>query len=227
MLAAALDLTVPQSCAGCGRNGLVWCPGCAASCAGASAVVPGTVPTRAASPHRGPAGRAVVAYKEEGIRRLRGPLSDLLARSVRDVLDDLDRPDREAVWLVPIPTRRSARRARGADPVAELAARAARLLRRAGAPANRCPGLVHVRDSIDQLGLDASQRRANVAGSMRGMPVPDGAIVLVDDVTTTGATLAEAARALRASGHADRAIGAATITWSAAGRHLASGQHRD
>ncbi|MGB8020759.1 MAG: hypothetical protein WCF04_05980 [Candidatus Nanopelagicales bacterium] len=182
---------------------------------------------RAASLHQGPAGRAVVAFKEDGVRQLGGPLSALLARSVRDVLDDLGWEGGQPVWLVPIPTRRSARRARGADPIADLAARAARQLRSAGIPANRCPGLIHVRDSIDQMGLGASQRLANVAGTLRGAPMPGGMLVLVDDVTTTGATLAEAARALWASGHRDRVLGAATITWSAVGRHLASGEHRD
>jgi predicted phosphoribosyltransferase len=52
----------------------------------------------------------------------------------------------------------------------------------------------------DSAGLDAAERRANLAGRFRPLPaaVPDDArLVLVDDVVTSGATLTEAARELR------------------------------
>jgi predicted amidophosphoribosyltransferase len=53
----------------------------------------------------------------------------------------------------------------------------------------------------DSAGLDAVQRRANLAGRYRARPGAPGArVVLVDDVVTSGATLTEAARALRAAG---------------------------
>jgi predicted amidophosphoribosyltransferase len=57
----------------------------------------------------------------------------------------------------------------------------------------------------DQAGLDHRERRANLAGSMAVAPgaesVLAGAdVVLVDDVVTTGATLAEARRALHTGG---------------------------
>jgi predicted amidophosphoribosyltransferase len=94
-----------------------------------------------------------------------------------------------------------------------------------GVPANRAAVLVHVRASVDQVGLSRAQRAANVAGTLAARPLPPGTVVLVDDVTTTGATLVEAARSLRAVG-ADR-LGAATVTWAGPGRHLASGPGRD
>lgn len=175
--------------------------------------MPGPVPVRAAALHSEPAGRAVVAFKERSVRRLAGPLGAMLARSVRDLLADVDPPADLPIWLVPVPSRRAARRERGADHAEVLAGRAAAQLRRAGIPANRFPALRHVRTSRDQLGLDRTQRRANVAGTLGARAAPPGLVLVVDDVTTTGATLTEAVRALRAAGV--RVEGAATVTWAA------------
>ena len=86
------------------------------------------------------------------------------------------------------------------DHTAVLAARAARDLRRAGWNAHRCRLLRQAGPSRDQVGLDRSQRRANVAGTLLAVRTPPpGLLVVVDDVTTTGATLEEAVRALRAA----------------------------
>jgi len=61
--------------------------------------------------------------------------------------------------------------------------------------------LLRGRDTPSQTGLDRAGRRANVADAfvLRGDP-PRGRVWLVDDVVTTGATLGEAARRLRAGG---------------------------
>jgi hypothetical protein len=50
----------------------------------------------------------------------------------------------------------------------------------------------------DSAGLSAVERRANLAGSFRlaGQPPADAAVVLADDVVTSGATLTAAAAAL-------------------------------
>jgi predicted amidophosphoribosyltransferase len=83
--------------------------------------------------------------------------------------------------------------------------------RRAGL---RCERLLAIaRVAADQRGLDRAARRRNVENSLRARDVAGLRIVVIDDVVTTGATLEEAARALRAGGA--EVIGAATIASTA------------
>lgn len=109
------------------------------------------------------------------------------------------------VTLVPVPSARRAVAARGHDPVRRLALAAARELRRAGLPARALAVLRHRRAVEDQAGLNAGQRLANLRGSLELVPgahrlLAGGQTVVVDDLITTGASLAEAARTVRARG---------------------------
>src|SRR5437899_3540568 len=138
-----------------------------------------------------------------------------LARSADDLAEavaGIALPGRDAAWLVPVPLGRQRLRERGYNQ-SERLARA--LARRWRGPVVDL--LARVRETATQTALTPEARLANVAGAfaMRnadcGMRngasslnfafrIPNSALILVDDVFTTGATLAEAARALERGG---------------------------
>jgi predicted amidophosphoribosyltransferase len=166
----------------------------------------------AAAPYAGPLREALVAFKDHGRWTLRAPLGDLLARSVAASVLDLTVP---RVVLVPVPSSLESARQRDGDHVRELALRAASALRRAGADVRVVRALSPPRRRRDQVGLGRADRAANLDGTLRptsgalALRRPDAVVLLVDDLVTTGATLAEASRALRTVGVAP--AGAAVV----------------
>ena len=214
--AALADLLLPRVCAGCGVPGAVLCAGCCAlltrpRLAQPRRHLPGFPPTVAAAGYAGPVRPAVLAFKEHGRSELAGPLGAALALAVAAVLTGLPGAPDGPVLLVPVPSSAAAVRRRGRDHLAELADAAAEELRAAGLPARtvRALGRAPGRGVRDSAGLGALERQANLAGRFRarslaaGLP-PSGRLVLVDDVVTSGATLTEAARALRSAGDTPR-----------------------
>jgi len=158
------------------------------------------VPVVAAGRYAGGLRVAVLHYKERGRHDLADPLAALLAGAAAGLIA----PGTGTV-LVPVPSSRAAARRRGGDHVHRLARRAGRRL---GVPV--VPVLRLVRAVRDSAGLGAGERQANLSGAMAARPaVPGAAAVIVDDIVTSGATLAESVRALRSSGWL--VAGAATL----------------
>ncbi|WP_146211093.1 ComF family protein [Quadrisphaera granulorum] len=198
----------------------------------AGTTVRGAPPTWAATAYEGAVQRAVVAWKDRDRTDLSRWLGPALASSVLAALEQTEHlvpellapasslsreasgPGRPAsVLLVPVPSRRAAVARRGRDAVADLAAAAARGLRLQGLPVVAAPVLRPARRVRDQSGLDASGRAGNLRRALEvgpaGPRLEGRVVVLVDDVVTTGATLAEAARVLRE--HACPAVAAAVV----------------
>ena len=176
----ALAVLLPVDCAGCGAADRSICEACRAALVQPAihSRTPAGLPVRSALRYEGCARALLLALKESSRTDVARPL----ARHLTPLLDP-------ALTLVALPTSPTAWRRRGYDPVRLL-------LRR---PSLRA--LAVTREGVSQKSLGERERAANRAGALRATRRLDGLrIAIVDDVMTTGATLDDAARAIRAAG---------------------------
>lgn len=223
-------LVLPGGCAGCGVPGArgELCARCAGGLAGAvpRLVRPSPAPSGlprvyASLPYDGQVRALLLAHKERGALGLAGPLGQLLAAAVweaRAGASDSARRRAESgpLTLVPVPSARRAVARRGHDPVRRIAGVAARELRRGGAAARVLTVLRQRRTVADQAGLTARQRALNLSGALELAPggerlLAGGMTMLVDDVMTTGASLAEATRTV--VGRSQTVVAAAVVAF--------------
>lgn len=221
---AAADLVLGACCPGCGQPSWGACAACREHV--------WTQPARLTSPTPAPAGFPLTAtasaydavhrgllhaHKEDQALMLTAMLGDRLAVSVAKLLTARVVSAREPIVLVPVPSAAAVVRERGFDATTALARRAAKTLARQR-PVRVGKLLAQRRGLADQVGLDAAHRAANLHGGLRlrtgiaslSCP-PDGpALVVVDDLVTTGASLTEAVRCLDTAGY--EVLGAATVS---------------
>jgi ComF family protein len=154
-------------------------------------VIPALDEMRVGVAYEGAASAAIHAFKYERQTRLVEVLGDVLCRALRDVGWPI-----EIVTAVPLHANRL--RERGYNQSALLAHYVARSREWVCVP----EAVERVRETDSQVGLNAAERRANVAGAFSAVPmlVEGTHVLIIDDVLTTGATLSACAEALRAAG---------------------------
>jgi predicted amidophosphoribosyltransferase len=218
-LAASLDLFLGGTCVGCARPGPALCTRCGACLeelprrVSPTPAPPGLAATFAVATYDAVAQAALLAHKEQGRLSLARPLGRALALSCLAVLATCARPA-EHVRLVPVPSAVGKVRERGHDPLLRVARECRRAMRAAGVAATVEPALRIVRPLEDQAGLSAPERHANLRGAfaVASRRPLGGAVVVVDDIVTTGATATEACRALRAAGAAVTGVAVVAAT---------------
>jgi predicted amidophosphoribosyltransferase len=131
-----------------------------------------------------------LSAKENGISSADRLIVSALKHALRYSIEE-----KGEATLVPIPSRKSVARLRGRQFITELSRQ---LSRETGL--TLCENLRHTRVVKDQSSLDARSRFANIDGALISQKFFSGKAFLIDDLVTTGATLNEAARALRMQG---------------------------
>ena len=218
--AEVVALVLPVECVCCGKEDLALCSGCerrlrmltrhpfrAETGSPALMDTDGSVilPVVAAGIYREELSQSILAFKRHGQGQLRSVLSKILAGALAAAYSGTDR-----MVLVPVPTSAGAYRKRGFSPVHLLLAGAPWSI--SGRHPEYLDALRKVRNPRTgnslggQKGLGRGDRSRRVRGSMRsargarGRALRGRQCIIVDDVLTTGATLAEAARAIHEAG---------------------------
>jgi len=214
VLGSLLEVLFPSRCLGCGRGVSPFCPACLRGIAGLTPpgctrcgrpldgdvescadCPPGPVSwARAPFLYDGPVRRALMGFKFGGLRSRAQAFGPWMAWSLeRSPPAQLRRSGSVVLTWVPLGSRR--KRARGYDQARALAAEVSRLT---GWPLRRL--LDRGLDTAPQARRSGEQRRSALQGAFASSGPSPPMVILVDDVLTSGATVAECARVLRRAG---------------------------
>lgn len=221
LIDSVLDLLWGSTCVHCGRAGRTLCGDCSAALAPEpgehwpTPVPAGLVRPIASAPYDGLIRDVILATKERRQHQLVPALGAYIAAAAaaHQILGP--------VVLVPVPSRKVTVDERGLDTTAASTRQAAAALRRTGRTAVYAPLLTVRGGVVDQAGLSAEERAANLerafacpAHRVRALASRMAAahVVICDDVITTGATAREAQRALESVGLSVKGIAAIAAT---------------
>jgi predicted amidophosphoribosyltransferase len=207
LLRDLLDLVLPATCAGCDEPATG--PLCAPCRAALAAVRPGRTrpvpepeglpPVFALAAYAGSVRRMLIQYKERNRHELAPVLGGLLGHVVAAAVP----PGAGPLTLVPVPATSAAARRRFGDHIDRIASHAVAVLRRDGIDAGVAGLLRALPKREDSVELSAAERAvsARAAFAVRDRrPAVRGRVILVDDIITTGSTLAASAARLAAAG---------------------------
>ncbi|MEV4639187.1 phosphoribosyltransferase family protein [Actinoplanes sp. NPDC049548] len=228
LLTDLADLVLPSTCAACAGEHLPLRHGTCGACVEAlealrpyptvpSPPPPGMPACVALGGYLGPLRGVLLAYKEKGRHGLARPLGALLASAVAEMAVRAGGGPDRPLHVVPVPSTASAARERHGDHMARLAAHAVRRLRAAGWQAElRRPLRALAR--ADSASLNVAERATAAESSLRikgaririprRWPRIGGTLIVVDDIVTTGATLAAVTARLR---EADMQVAGAAV----------------
>lgn len=201
-----LDIVFPENCLGCNKSGAYLCEICLAGAPEAER------PTLAwiypMYDYRHPAIKKSIAFlKYKGRKKIVDVFADVLYGRILEELSDLSAMENfRSPILAPIPLSPRRHKERGFNQ-AELLCRKIKSLDKDGNFTFMENILIKPRDTRHQAEIkDRSARLLNLAGTFSLNPKRDQDIlkgkniILVDDVTTTGATLLEARKVLKSAG---------------------------